>query len=129
MIKALAFLILAVGCASRGAPSDYAERTAMWNQVAQPSVLLRNIAGGSGSGTVIYQSQRRALVLTAAHVVGEDRAVFVERGDTKYVGTVLRRDADLDGILERLGIGNLALAGRWGVGQNGCRWGIGEIEG
>lgn len=100
ILKSVTFFLLSlsvgIGCAARPIASDFAERTALWHEVAAPSVLIRNLNGGSGSGVVIYQNNRRALVLTAAHVVGDDGATFVERGDVKYVGTVLRRDVDVD---------------------------------
>lgn len=92
----LAWALTLAACASPVYQDDRAERSALWNEVASTSVLVRNLDGGSGSGVVYFQSAHRALVITAAHVVGIERAVFIERGDLKYVGTVLRVDTTTD---------------------------------
>lgn len=87
-------IFLAACCSTRGGQDD--DRSALWNDVARPSVKITQVVGGSGSGVVIYQDKERALIITAAHVVRGESPLVVTRGDQAAAALVVRYDEDLD---------------------------------
>lgn len=66
--------------------------------IAASVKMIRQDAQEYGSGTVIRVSDdgSTALILTAAHVVGDSANVSVQAGDETFPATVIKRDAEHD---------------------------------